>query len=121
LNVVLADRWGRLDVRWNQGWHVFNYPTWEQSPFDRHSFEQLRDDPFIVHFTTRLKPWRPLCQHPFRAEFFQYLDRTAWAGWRPPRLKVVFESILDLGKTQERRLRRGRKWLSNQLSKRFAS
>ncbi len=119
LNVVLAGRWGQLDVRWNQGWHAFAYPTWEQSPFDRETFDRLRNGPYIVHFTTRFKPWRPLCQHPFRSEFFTYVDRTDWAGWRPPRLKVVLESILDLGKTQERRLRRGRKWLRNQLAKRF--
>lgn len=119
LNVVLAGSWGQLDVRWNQGWHVFTYPTWEQSPFDRQTFEQLRNDPYIVHFTTRSKPWRPLCRHPFRSEFFKYVDRTAWAGWRPPRLKVVLESILDLGKTQERRLRQGRKWLRNRLAKGF--
>ena len=57
-------------------------------------------DPYIVHFTTRAKPWRA-CRHPLRGEFFKYLDRTAWAGWRPPRLKV----FLELMKAEERRLR----------------
>ena len=42
LNVVLAGRWGQLDLRWNQGSHVFHYPTWEQSPFDRQTYEQVR-------------------------------------------------------------------------------
>jgi lipopolysaccharide biosynthesis glycosyltransferase len=107
LNVVLAGRWGQLDARWNQGSHVYMYPTWEQSPFDQPTYDQLRNGPYIVHFTTRYKPWQPLCRHPFRKEFFEYLDRTAWAGWRPPRLKA----ILELAKIQERRLRRGRNWL----------
>ncbi len=106
LNVVLADRWGRLDSRWNQGSHVFIYPTWRQSPFDRQTYERLRDDPYIVHFTSRVKPWLA-CRHPYRGEFFKYVDRTDWAGSRPPRLKV----ILQLLKRQERRLRRGRNWL----------
>ena len=113
LNVVLAGRWGALDARWNQGTHVFMYPTWQQSPFDRETYEQLRNDPFIVHFTTRTKPWMPLCQHPFRTEFFDYLNRTDWAGWRPSRFKLV----LELLKTQERQLRRGRKWLRNRASR----
>jgi lipopolysaccharide biosynthesis glycosyltransferase len=106
LNVVLAGRWGHLDGRWNQGSHVFMYPTWRHSPFSQPTFEQLRSDPYIVHFSSRVKPWRGCC-HPLRGEFFKYVDRTAWAGWRPPQFKV----ILELMKTQERRLRRGRNWL----------
>lgn len=115
LNVVLAGRWGRLDARWNQGSQVYGYPTWEQSPFDRATFEQLRGDPFIVHFTTRIKPWRPFCRHPFRAEFFQYVDRTAWAGWRPPRRKAILEIL----RTLERRVRHGRNWLRNRARQWF--
>jgi lipopolysaccharide biosynthesis glycosyltransferase len=113
LNVVLADRWGQLDLRWNQGSQIFRYPSWQQSPFDRRTFEQLRGDPYIVHYTTRAKPWNPVCRHPLRGVFFEYVDRTAWAGWRPSRiqrLKVIFE----LFKSSERRLRHGRKWLRNQ-------
>ena len=116
LNVVLAGRWGQLDLRWNQGSHVFHYPTWEQSPFDRQTYEQVRRDPYIVHFTTRAKPWRA-CRHPLRGEFFKYLDRTAWAGWRPPRLKV----FLELMKAEERRLRRSRNWLRSQARRWLAA
>jgi lipopolysaccharide biosynthesis glycosyltransferase len=115
LNVVLAGHWGPLDARWNQGSHVFMYPTWEQSPFDRQTYEQLRNDPHVVHFTTREKPWLPLCRHPFRGEFFEVLDRTAWAGWRPSRITLV----LELLRTQERRLRHGRKWLRKQARQWF--
>lgn len=115
LNVVLAGRWGSLDLRWNQGAQIYQYPTWEQSPFSRQTFEELRDDPYIVHFTTRHKPWLASCRHPLRKEFFQYVDRTAWAGWRPPRLKVLFERV----RAQERTLRRGRKWLQNRLGQWF--
>jgi lipopolysaccharide biosynthesis glycosyltransferase len=107
LNVVLANRWGMLDARWNQGSHVYAYPTWEQSPFDRQTYVQLREDPYIVHFTSRAKPWQPLCRHPFRGAYFTYINRTAWADWHPPRLEVA----LAVGKTLERRLRLGRNWL----------
>jgi len=104
---VLAGRWKQLDPRWNQGSIVFTFPTWEQSPYDVQTFSRLRSEPYIVHFTTRDKPWRPLCHHPFSTEFFQYLDRTEWCGWRPPRL----ETFLELLKVSERQLRRGSKWL----------
>jgi lipopolysaccharide biosynthesis glycosyltransferase len=107
LNVVLAGHWSPLDARWNQGSHVFMYPTWKQSPFEPHVYQQLRDDPYIVHFTTRSKPWMSLCNHPFREEFYRYLDRTAWAGWRPSR----FELIMEMLRTLERRVRKARKSL----------
>jgi lipopolysaccharide biosynthesis glycosyltransferase len=113
LNVVLAERWGQLDMRWNQGSQIFKYPSWRKSPFDRATFERLRDDPYIVHFTTQFKPWKAVCRHPLRGVFFEYLDRTAWAGWRPSRLqrlKVIFQLLKD----SERRLRQGRKWLQSQ-------
>jgi lipopolysaccharide biosynthesis glycosyltransferase len=90
LNIVLSGRWGILDARWNQGTNVFGYPTWSQSPYDQAAFAQLRDDPYIVHFTTRYKPWLLSCLHPRRMQFFEVLDRTAWAGWR--KLDAPYES-----------------------------
>lgn len=40
----------------------------------------------VVHFVGAIKPWHHFYSHPHhRAEFFRYLDRTPWAGWRPPR------------------------------------
>lgn len=84
LNVVLAGRWTSLDPRWNQGAHLYTYPTWRESPYDQGTFESLRDDPHIVHFASPVKPWHAESRHPFRDEWLRCLDRTKWAGWRPP-------------------------------------
>jgi lipopolysaccharide biosynthesis glycosyltransferase len=110
MNVVLSGRWGRLDPRWNQGSHIYRYPTWQQSPYDEQSYDAQRDDPYIVHFTTRHKPWRASCRHPLRHKFFESVERTDWAGWRMPRLDLLLEAI----KAQERRFRHGRRWLRDQ-------
>jgi len=115
LNVVLAGRWGALDARWNQGANVFAYPTWSQSPFDREAYKQLRDDPYIVHFTTRYKPWLLSCLHPRRKQFFEVVDRTAWAGWRPWRT-MRLRPFLDLAKAQQRRLRIGWRRMRSRLA-----
>lgn len=95
LNVVLAGRWKPLDVRWNQGSHLYRFPNWRCSPFDETTFERLRSDPFIVHFTSVVKPWHAECRHPYREDWFQCLDRTPWKGWRPPTggLQKVSRSI----------------------------
>lgn len=108
MNVVLAGRWGALDARWNQGSNIFSFPSWSQSPLDREAYHRLRDDPFIVHFTTRHKPWSVSCLHPLRKLFFESLDRTDWAGWRPSRFNHP-RAFFELLKTQERRLRLARR------------
>ncbi len=83
INVVLSGRCGVIDARWNQGAYIFKYPSWQDSPFSRDVFEQQRNDPYMIHFTTSKKPWLAKCQHPLRQRYFDVLDRTAWAGWRP--------------------------------------
>lgn len=114
LNVVLAGRWGQLDPRWNQGSHIFAYPDWTTSPYDRETYHRLRDDPYIVHFTTRYKPWKVSCLHPQRKLFFEYVDRTDWAGWRPARFSHP-RAWLELLKAQDRRLRLARRRLYWQI------
>ena len=83
LNVVFAGKWGKLPLRWNQGAHVFKYPSHEQIPVDRESYESTRDRPAIIHYTTEWKPWDFEPFHPLRETFFDELDQTAWQGWRP--------------------------------------
>jgi len=84
LNVALHGRWLPLDLAWNQGAHLLRYPDWKHSPFDLETLSRCRFAPRIVHFTTADKPWVRPEAHPFSREFFEVLDRTAWAGWRPP-------------------------------------
>jgi len=83
LNAVLAGRWSELDPRWNQIPHIFEYPSWEESPFDKETYYRIITNPFIIHFATSSKPWHYDCKHPAKKTFFEYLDKTAWSGWRP--------------------------------------
>ncbi len=83
LNVVFAGQWGQLPLRWNQGAHVFEYPDVSCAPVDEQQFIEMRDNPAIIHYTTEWKPWQYRPFHPLREKFFEYLDRTAWRGWRP--------------------------------------
>jgi lipopolysaccharide biosynthesis glycosyltransferase len=85
LNVVLAGRWRPLDQLWNQGAHIFVYPKWEESPFDRETFELLRSSPWIVHFCSPTKPWQYFCRHPYTRDFRRCLRQTAWENWHPAR------------------------------------
>ena len=74
LNAVLAGKWGVLDPRWN---HIAN-PRGARSG-------DVDGGPWIFHFTGSLKPWAYPSADPSHALYYQYLDQTAWAGWRPKR------------------------------------
>ena len=83
LNVVFAGNWKQLDPRWNQGTHVYEYPCENVCPIDAEQFVAMRDRPAIVHYTTEYKPWLHREFHPQRDLFFEHLDQTAFADWRP--------------------------------------
>jgi lipopolysaccharide biosynthesis glycosyltransferase len=88
LNAVLAGRWGELDPRWNR--------------MTNPALPAPHEEPFVYHFTGHLKPWMYPGPHRSHALYYQYLDRTMWAGWRPaPRL---FRRVL--GRYQASALRR---------------
>lgn len=69
LNAVLAGRWKTLDAGWN------------------HNASDPRIAPpasaAIVHFAGGLKPWSYRTRNPLRSLYYDYLDRTSFAGWRP--------------------------------------
>lgn len=81
LNAVFAGQWGELDPRWNFQHTIYSYPSWKESPFSEDVYNDLIRKPYIVHFVTELKPWNS--RHARLKElFFQYVDKTAWSGWR---------------------------------------
>ncbi len=83
LNVVFAKQWKSLPPRWNQGAHLFEYPDESYSPIDPADFREMRDNPALVHFTTEFKPWSHKPYHPLRERWYDGLDETAFANWRP--------------------------------------
>lgn len=41
------------------------------------------DSPVVIHYVYKPKPWQYACSHPYKKEYFKYLDMTAYKGWRP--------------------------------------
>jgi len=82
LNAVLAGQWGELDPTWNLTPAIVDlFSSWEESSFSEELYNQLIHDPQIIHFATNRKPWNS--RHTlFKDAFFEYVDRTAWSGWR---------------------------------------
>jgi lipopolysaccharide biosynthesis glycosyltransferase len=70
LNAALAGRWGELDARWNWNATVGTLTS-------------VAEEAWMIHFSGTLKPWRYRGRAQHNVLFYQYLDQTAWAGWRP--------------------------------------
>ncbi len=70
---MLANNWHELEPAWN--WSI-------SLPLSRPLADDARAH--IVHFTGNLKPWKYRGRHSSHREYYEYLDRTVWSGWRPP-------------------------------------
>jgi lipopolysaccharide biosynthesis glycosyltransferase len=89
INAVLPGRIGDLDPRWNQQTGHYERALQAALPYTEEQIKDLLDDPWIVHFTTDVKPWNYRSTHPFRAEWFARLDETPNRGWRPSRRAYI--------------------------------
>jgi lipopolysaccharide biosynthesis glycosyltransferase len=86
LNAVLAGKWGELHPKWNVMPKVYEYPSWQESPFTPEVYNEVYQRPGVIHYTNSPKPWyaglKTECQHPKKNLFFEYVDLTAWSGYR---------------------------------------
>ena len=75
INAVLSDQWEPLDPQWN--WSVNMGGAFRQGSIDPHVK--------IAHFSGNLKPWKHHGRNPYYALYYEYIDQTAFAGFRPRR------------------------------------
>ncbi|WP_037287215.1 glycosyltransferase [Saccharibacillus sacchari] len=89
LNGVLYEEWVELPFHWNFRSQLFELNS-EQFPFvEKRIFEESQSNPSIVHFTTNSKPWHYMNEHPYKNEYFKYLDNSGY-----PYTKYKEEAIL---------------------------
>jgi lipopolysaccharide biosynthesis glycosyltransferase len=82
MSIAFAGQWGEIDPRWNQI-HAFHEMDWKEAGYlSQAQFSEVVNHPYIIHYTSRPKPWVRGCSHPQKDIFVEYLDRTAWKGWR---------------------------------------
>ena len=87
LNLVLAGRWKALFPTWNFHELVPLMLPWEARFYTRQERKRIFFSPKVIHFVSSEKPWSPICHHFYYAPlFYDFLSRTKWAGWSPPRL-----------------------------------
>ncbi|MFC4599653.1 glycosyltransferase family 8 protein [Cohnella hongkongensis] len=81
LNAVLYSDWARIHPKWNQ-FATIVYLRAEEIPGDTEAWETALRNPGIIHYSSS-KPWYFLNDHPFKREYFQFLQKTPWADFVP--------------------------------------
>ena len=110
INAIIGARIGQVDPRWNQQYEIFwkgiEYGYDVLLPFDQREMQQLKADPWIVHFSNQPKPWAYGYDHPFAGEWYANLDATAYRGWRPEPPSYLNQQVTKWGRRGMRVARR---------------
>lgn len=77
-NVVCEGRWRPLPLRYNVMYQLLKYDRFD-SPVNRTALEAARQNPAVLHFCGRDKPWKADCRHPYRADYLRHRAATPWS------------------------------------------
>jgi len=106
INAVVGSAIGAVEPRWNQQGELYDDKCALALPYPAATVQELRDDPWIIHFSNVDKPWHRDSKHPFTPEWIHYLDLTEFGGWRPPPLRRgvrVARFLIEAGRRTGRR------------------
>jgi len=74
LNAILHDKWRPLHAKWNvMTSHCAEFKSWEDSLLDADTFDSIKRDPGIIHYSSTSKPWTGDYTGPFKQEWEEAL------------------------------------------------
>lgn len=81
LNAVLYNEVKPISYTWNYLPQFFNKTQLRFKSYVNYSMEV--ENPIIIHFVSAPKPWDYGCTHPYKQEYYKYLQMTPFANYRP--------------------------------------
>lgn len=83
LALYFKDKIAYIDQKWNVTTYWF-----EKKPRILNKYlgqlEEIRKNPYIIHFCEPIKPWFKECRHPYAYLYRKYLKLTPWANYQYP-------------------------------------
>lgn len=105
LNAALYKQpWLPLSPRWNQWTGLFDLVK-PDLYYEIREYEEALNNPAIIHYTGRNKPWDFLCDRPQSEEYNNYLKKSLWRDYIPKEKELLENRKLILfgtGKESER-------------------
>lgn len=80
LNIIFDGKCKLLELNWNVNSRIYlgHYDKPSYSDTERYD---AAHNPYIIHYTGKLKPWTKGCCHPLREEYFKYLKKTPFKSF----------------------------------------
>lgn len=107
MNAVLHGNTVKLSMHWNM--FLSERPTKEISVLgnmvDLQTLQDVWDNSVIIHYTSSIKPWKFMCNHPLTHLYYEYLSKTVFKGYKPAfdkkmlwyRIKVIICKLIGRG------------------------
>ncbi|MGE7110289.1 glycosyltransferase family 8 protein [Lysinibacillus sp. NPDC047702] len=96
LNGVLKGNWKRLHPMWN----VISGVVWNKKMFEEYfdlaTYENIINNPSVIHYTGLIKPWHINSEHYFKKEYYIYANQLSWRKDLPIGMKELKHSDLYL-------------------------
>ena len=93
-NNVLFDQKSILSSKYNAQYYSYYKPKYRASPIEEDNISELLKDPFVVHFTEKVKPWFACCAHPFLSDFDFYLNMSSFKGYKKSYKRTTYRDII---------------------------
>ena len=84
LNAVCYGRYKETSVRWN----MLSCFLMQKPDISENRLADLNrwiENPGIIHYSAKYKPWNKECKHPYKAEFWKYVGLSPWADLKEER------------------------------------
>jgi lipopolysaccharide biosynthesis glycosyltransferase len=81
-NMAFHKKWLKLHPRWN----VISTYFFKNKISRSSNIDEIINNPGIIHFSVskgRSRPWLYWSRHPYKKEYYKYLYKTPWKGFKP--------------------------------------
>ncbi|PZO38702.1 MAG: hypothetical protein DCF19_15990 [Pseudanabaena frigida] len=104
LNYLLQAQWLKIEPEWNAQEVFFKDFSSVELGTTEQELQKAKLDPSLVHYTGggSCKPWHFYCTHPFKHEYYKYIEKTPWKKAKPigkisfiSQVKLNLKSILN--------------------------
>jgi len=122
LNGLLHDKCLRLPCKWNMLTGLFRKDILKINDVDegkvinyysdyKNQLLTEKDNPAVIHFVYKPKPWDAGCTHPYQYEYYNYILYTPWHNFKIPKIwSMVFKSpkkVYSIYREKTKRLLKG--------------
>ena len=94
LNGLLHGTFKQISVKWN----LMEVFLMKEPQIERELMADLSaciTSPSVIHYTNVLKPWFKECNHPYKNEYWKYLNMSPWKGYKA-QYKYKFSKRINL-------------------------